>query len=290
MSIMEVVTASALKKLSGQKIITPSDYRGAWEQAAKEYGVTVDIQDSYILDARVVGASEMLNAAAEGAVVVSESAKEAKEAIATQDIGSLARVEAKMADMEKEMKALRERLYVDNLTKAKNRTWMAENLIKDGCIVSSGVMSFIDMREFKLINDRYGHIAGDNALTFIAREFMTAMPEATFIRYGGDEFVLFMPNMTSESQINEVLMALKNSIKTKPLYVRGEDNVSFHVDFSFGTTAVCRGEHLHEIIERSDRIMYTQKINEKLEESAEIDAGQLLITSDEITNEKGLTP
>ena len=65
---------------------------------------------------------------------------------------------------------------------------------------SSGFFIFIDVDNFKTYNDKYGHNNGDLCLTHFARAMKQCFPEESILgRYGGDEFVVYMKNISSES-------------------------------------------------------------------------------------------
>lgn len=57
----------------------------------------------------------------------------------------------------------------------------------------------LDCDRFKEINDQYGHLAGDKALAVLAEVYRRVFPAKTLVgRYGGDEFIAFVPGIASE--------------------------------------------------------------------------------------------
>ncbi|WP_049767059.1 GGDEF domain-containing protein [Thermovibrio ammonificans] len=109
-------------------------------------------------------------------------------------------------------------------------------------------LAFIDLNNFKKINDTYGHLEGDRVL----REFAQLLSGAfsgkgeLVCRYGGDEFVVVSP--CSPKEMGRKL----------------EELLAFS-DFAVGVTAVSPGDSLSSVIDRADRAMYRSKKTRKVE-------------------------
>lgn len=117
-------------------------------------------------------------------------------------------------------------------------------------------MVFVDCNKFKEINDNYGHAAGDLVLVKVA-EVLTARARASDIvcRYGGDEFVVLLPDTAAtgaevfaRSACQEVLEAGFND-NGKPL----------DVSISCGVTELISGDSLEVAMARADEAMYKAK-------------------------------
>ncbi|MBD3670643.1 MAG: diguanylate cyclase [Gammaproteobacteria bacterium] len=73
-------------------------------------------------------------------------------------------------------------------------------------------LMMIDLDNFKNINDHFGHIAGDKILVYVARQFESVLRDTDLIaRYGGDEFVVLLPNSSLEQSMN-IAERLRESI------------------------------------------------------------------------------
>ena len=79
----------------------------------------------------------------------------------------------------------------------------------------------MDLNNFKQVNDKFGHQAGDTALTSFADMLVETLPKTSFIsRYGGDEFVVFLPNV-NRKQTCELAGKIKEELaKQFPLFVK----------------------------------------------------------------------
>ncbi|MEQ9463396.1 MAG: GGDEF domain-containing protein, partial [Haliea sp.] len=115
---------------------------------------------------------------------------------------------------------------------------------------------FVDCNKFKQINDTYGHAAGDLVLVKVA-DILQSRARVTDVvcRFGGDEFVILLPDTGAEgaeiyavSAFNEVLDAGFND-NGKPL----------DVSISLGITAIKEGDTLDLALARADEAMYEAK-------------------------------
>ncbi len=85
------------------------------------------------------------------------------------------------------------------------------------------VLMMVDMDDLKHINDEYGHIAGDQALSLIGRSLLKATRNTDIVgRYGGDEFAVLLPQ-TSLETVDIVLQRFWNSLAENPIHANGQD-------------------------------------------------------------------
>ncbi len=116
---------------------------------------------------------------------------------------------------------------------------------------------FVDLDNFKYINDSYGHNIGDMVLIEIAHIFKTNLrKDDLVIRSGGDEFWLMVSNVRSESDTLSVLEKIRERLK-QPIYI--EDH-TIYIQASIGVSHYPEsGKSLHEIIHHADKAMYQAK-------------------------------
>lgn len=99
-------------------------------------------------------------------------------------------------------KKLMEDAMTDTLTDLPNRRKFNEvmtRLVNDGQPFS---LVLIDIDHFKLINDTYGHLQGDEVLKYLSNTFQALIRKQDhFFRFGGEEFVLLLPNTTSKEAL-----------------------------------------------------------------------------------------
>ena len=110
----------------------------------------------------------------------------------------------------------------DALTGLANRRGIQEQL-KPIFVSESvqGALLIMDLDNFKQVNDRFGQQAGDTVLADFADMLIEIMPKTSFIsRYGGDEFLAFLPNVDKQ-RVDEIAQAIKTALgKRFPLFVK----------------------------------------------------------------------
>ncbi len=156
-------------------------------------------------------------------------------------------------DYDYQIRQFKNETYRDALTSVYNRKYYEENLKQKN--LNAGI-AIIDIDDFKISNDVFGHRAGDLILVSIAKTIKNNIKrEDICVRYGGDEFLLVLPN-TNE---NDFKITLKNILKQ----VR---KISF-AEFPRLQTSVSIGgilsenEVVEEVVNLADRSMYQAKLS-----------------------------
>lgn len=91
-----------------------------------------------------------------------------------------------------------------------------------------GVLIFLDVDDFKNYNDKYGHLNGDAVLKKFARELLEEFGQAGIVgRYGGDEFTIFLKNISSRDYVDRAMERLKEKLSDIELENYGEVPLSF---------------------------------------------------------------
>ena len=124
---------------------------------------------------------------------------------------------------------------------------------------SAVFVAYIDLDDFKRINDQYGHDAGDRFLLAISASLQQERREGDFIsRIGGDEFVIF--GLITGNDISHAARALREQIFDS---TRGNfdiaDTMLHYQGASVGLVVAAPGEQMSEILKRADAEMYQQK-------------------------------
>ena len=167
------------------------------------------------------------------------------------------------------VKNLTELACHDSLTGVTNRTVMDDRLhhaIDRAKRASSKVaLYFIDLNDFKSVNDRYGHDAGDKLLIGVATALRTCMRNSdTISRFGGDEFVIIVEDIEDAQHIQSVLTAIEFAI-SEPITIDDETSLQAHASIGIAIYPNDATD-ADALIKFADIAMYLQK-NEKTKKS-----------------------
>ena len=209
----------------------------------------------------------------------------------TLSLGGLAwlaesRAEHLLQDLQRQKKVFEERSVRDWLTGLANRPLLTECLIQSWERARRhgprGALFFIDLNDFKLVNDEHGHAAGDNVLREVALRLQDTVRSSDLVgRIGGDEFALVIEGVESQSDVavlaEKVAHALKEPIELDHATV----NVGASIGVAFFPDRECqftdritlpsipananpiRGEvdqeAVRRLLEKADAAMYTAK-------------------------------
>lgn len=125
------------------------------------------------------------------------------------------------------------------------------------CHIQAGYLAMMDLDHFKAINDQYGHLAGDRVLAESIRYLIRHVrPYDKVFRYGGEEFLLYMPQ-TEVAQGHERLEELKDGLAALTIDIGNAGPI--HVTASFGLTPLCANVPVEVSIDRADKALYAAK-------------------------------
>ncbi|MES2014008.1 MAG: PAS domain S-box protein [Pseudomonadota bacterium] len=191
------------------------------------------------------------------------------------DITHYVAVKLDITERKKMEEQVRQLAFYDALTKLPNRRLLNDRLSQaiSACKRSHryGALMFLDLDNFKPLNDTHGHVAGDLLLIEVARRLERCMREMdTVARFGGDEFVIMLTELDvdqaqSKSQA-EVVAEKIHAILAEPYVLTINDNgqqdvsVEHHCTASIGVTLFGNGlGSQDDIMKWADSAMYQAK-------------------------------
>jgi len=150
--------------------------------------------------------------------------------------------------------------YFDGLTGCLNKATFVESLdawlsAKD--FSQNSVLLFIDLDNFKRINDALGHDIGDKILNYVGTMLRNVLPQEAIVgRFGGDEFVVFCPKIKDMDGVHELIYDVFSYFRHKLEFGK----VKVHVTCSMGV-AICPvdGEDSAMLLKNADTAMYKAK-------------------------------
>ena len=166
-----------------------------------------------------------------------------------------------LSDINKQLSVL---YLKDSLTGLYNRmaysqlaTPLYENCIKEGKPLS---VLFLDMDMLKYVNDNFGHDVGNVAIKAIATTISSVCPPNSLaMRYGGDEFVILIPDC-DEEQVKIII----DNIQIESSKAEQRINGTFPIESSIGYCVSKAGMKLNECINNADAMMYQIKKERKV--------------------------
>lgn len=149
----------------------------------------------------------------------------------------------------------------DELTELPNRNLLGDRLavaITNAKRLKSKVaILFIDLDQFKVVNDSFGHQLGDKLFKIVADRLSSLLrQEETLSRFGGDEFVVVLPHISGEVNVSDKAEKLLSVIQ-QPYYLDGiELNLSASIGISLYPDD---SKYSEELIQYADTAMYESK-------------------------------
>lgn len=175
------------------------------------------------------------------------------EILADHLLGELNRV-----GLEKELK---DQAIRDPLTGLYNRRFLEKVLQKEEERVKryggAVALLMVDLDDFKRINDSYSHLIGDRVLRKISDVLSETVREAdTLVRYGGDEFLIFLPEF--EDRVENIVARIEEEVKR---WNRRSDLIDEELSLTVGTTVWDSEENrdIEEALKEADNLMYERK-------------------------------
>ena len=174
-------------------------------------------------------------------------------------IGKISNVQNEMEERQEFLK----KTALDSLTKVYNRLGFNKiyaDQFSSNCKYRQSVVGILDYDNFKSVNDTLGHLGGDKALKMLANEIKKIFGDlAIFARYGGDEFIFYIPDGRNVEKIKKMLL---NLVHTMDTYINYEDN-TVKVSISIGAVIVSSKMDINEAFDLADQELYKVKGSKK---------------------------
>ncbi|WP_158589040.1 GGDEF domain-containing protein [Alginatibacterium sediminis] len=160
-------------------------------------------------------------------------------------------------DIERQSNMLKHLSEIDELTQLANRRHFMNVLDNVSCSSKQHSLLFIDLDHFKLINDNYGHIVGDDVLIDASRVLRDFCSDGEIVaRLGGEEFAILLINNPRQSAIARATSLCK-SIETRQVPIKGKSEVLVSYTASIGVSNLTND--INHSLSLADDAMYLAK-------------------------------
>ncbi|MFO1288718.1 MAG: GGDEF domain-containing protein [Rubrivivax sp.] len=247
---------SALKQLlTGMigEVGALQQHAGGFESAIERHAAAVESADSLegltsVVQAMLADSREM------------RSAVGASHERLVRDGQRAAELETRVRGLEAELGRLANEACTDALTQVANRRGLEQSFNETSARAAANgtplAVGLIDIDNFKKLNDRLGHGAGDVALKTLAAQVRKGLrPGDDVARYGGEEFVVLLHGLAI-AEAQQALTRLQRKLSASLFMHEGEE---VFVTFSAGVTEWRAGEAMETAIERADVGLYEAK-------------------------------
>lgn len=216
-------------------------------------------------EAGTIGSIQIANRLTEGTSFTDDDLR-LLETLANQASAALenGQLEQSLAELSRLKEQLRHQAYHDPLTGLGNRSLFAEQV--NARIARPGpgllpVVLFIDLDDFKVVNDSLGHVAGDRLLVAVADRVRTCVRAGDMAaRLGGDEFAILLDDVPDLSRTLTVCKRLLEALKV-PVPVEGQElSISASIGIAAGKDEQAQAD---DLLRNADVAMYTAKAQGK---------------------------
>lgn len=156
---------------------------------------------------------------------------------------------------------LRQTVFTDPLTGVGNRRYLEEGIRAAQMEMERGIgtagLIFIDVDNFKQINDTYGHDIGDQILLMVVRTLKHNLRGTDILgRWGGDEFIVIIHDVQNLSTLQDIAKKLRVMVENSRLDL---DIARLSITISIGATLIKEEETSEIFFQRADQLMYKSK-------------------------------
>ena len=270
-NLLKEVTYKTIKTFKAQDIVLPGDYSQQFSLHAKECDLDLEEED-IVLKSLFQDKDELVNITNETSSnlrSLHQTTSNAKLAIENKNASALLIVHKEIVAMQKKIESLQEQLCTDTLTKAKNRKWFLDYYLFDEKFIDDGYLVFIDLNNFKYVNDTYGHIMGDMVLKYLSTYLQDEIKghNTSLVRYAGDEFMIVFNNHLPKDRLINFLDKIQEKLAKRKLKSKITDTLQF--SYSYGITSFVKEDTFTDILEIADARMYENKQKMKNKEYLE---------------------
>lgn len=252
--LMEI--KNTLKSIAARFI----DHLGEWSASTGDYHDKIAGYAEQISRTEDIGElNHLLNDVMRETRLIQDSAQSSHdELIAVRK--EIEAAQSRIRQLENDLVQVKEKVREDQLTGVLNRRGLDDGFEREAARADRHgfplCLALLDVDNFKQLNDNYGHQAGDDALVYLTRIIRdTVRPEDIVARFGGEEFLILLPDTTQDEAI-AITVRLQRAL-TRHLFLHNNERML--ITFSAGVAQRAAGECKEDLIGRADKALYRAK-------------------------------
>ena len=216
---LKKITNLTINDLLNNDVILPSSYFDKFNYHAKALEIDLDdenfkqeLNDLITEDFHVI--ENYMNLIMSSAVTLSENSEKSLNAILNKDVNALTDVYKKMLLLEKEIKNLNNKLFLDDITNSFNKKWIYNKFLDANSLFQQdGMCLLIDVIDYRYIQDEYGELLANNLLIF-ASKFINKKLESEklnfhIVRFIENKFMIFLLDIEQQKDIVNTILNIE---------------------------------------------------------------------------------
>ncbi len=253
---LKKITDLTVNQLLNNEVIMPSIYFEEFSKNAQTLEIDIEnknfeneINKIIIEDFNTI--EEYMTTIISSTSEISSALNSSKDAILNKDVQTLTNVYKQMQDMEKKIKYLTNKLFVDELTNAYNKKWIySKYLDEEACFKNNGISILLDMIDYEYIKSEYGLLLSENLLIFITNFMNKKLKEEKYnfkiTRYFDDKFLIFIEDSNAK-EINNFVENIRNLLLNTTL--KSNSGLIIKATFKYELQAFSKGIDSKETLE-----------------------------------------
>lgn len=215
---LKKITNLTINELLNNEIILPSTYFNKFNYHAKELEINLDDEEfkkelNTIILEDLQTIENYMNIIISSATSLQENTKNATNAILNKDADSLGDIYKKMLELEKEVKSLNSKLFLDDITNTFNKKWIYNKFLNSEALFQqNGICFLIDVIDYSYIQKEYGELLANNLLIFATKFIKQKLKDEDLdfkiVRYNENKFLVFI--LDSQENKNEIINSILN--------------------------------------------------------------------------------
>jgi GGDEF domain-containing protein len=253
---LKIITEKTIVKLLKEEIVLPTTYFKTFKENSENLNVSLDDKNfeqeiSKILQIEADKINTLMDKTMSHIDTLSKETTNAKNAIEQNDKNQLEKITKNINELQKEVNALMEQVYLDALTKTKNKKWIFNKYLNNtDKFQNDGILLSIQINDIAHITKQYGEILANNVLkyicNFIDKKLANENIEYTFCRYTNDTFFIFIHNQDIR-YLNSLLKNFQNELMK--LTLKSNSGVILKTSFEYILEQFYKNDNFYSLLE-----------------------------------------